>query len=435
MKAKWVAITLGAMLLCSPAPGRAGESRDAGAAAWSENLAARGITSSASATGMWIGNVAGGLKQGGVYNTLGVFSAEADLEKVTGWWKGGSAGSEVYWIRGKSASWYYVGDALTVSNLDGFDSIRLYQAWLQQDLWESRASLRAGSLAADEDFTGTESAALFSNGAFGWCSGVGANIVNGGPIYFSPALGARVAFRPLERWTLQAGFYDGDSFDSPAGDPLVNQHGLHFSLGRRQGSFAIVETSHSWAGGAEGAATPGTLKAGLWRHSADFSDNWADVNGHSFTLSGLEPASHHGNHGWYGSFEQRLWGEGKSADQGVTAWLRLSGAPSDRSAVEWSSDAGFNWAGLLPGRDADVFGVGVATANVSRDIQRQTREDFALSGEEGIVPDFERVIETVYQYHVGDHWSVSPGLQYVQHPGLSREVPNAWVPSLRVTFE
>ncbi|MCC6651266.1 MAG: hypothetical protein IT348_08985 [Candidatus Eisenbacteria bacterium] len=102
MKARMIGVVVGALLALAPAVGRA-EQAGAGPA-WLENLAIRGITTSASATGLGIANVSGGLKQGGVYNTLGVFSAEVDLEKATGVWKGASAGADVYWIRGKSAS-------------------------------------------------------------------------------------------------------------------------------------------------------------------------------------------------------------------------------------------------------------------------------------------------------------------------------------------
>ncbi len=433
MKSRGSHIAWTAFALLLPALGQA--EPVAGGAVWHEQLAARGITSTASANGLWIGNVAGGLEKGGVYNTLGVLSAEADLEKFTGAWKGATAGVDLYWIRGKSASWYFVGDALTVSNLDGYDSIRLYQAWLQQDFAEGRVSLRAGSLAADEEFTGTESGGLFLNGAFGWTAGVGANIVNGGPIYYSPAPGARVAIQPAEGWTVRAALYDGDSFDSPAGDPRVNQHGLHFSMSSSQGRFEIGEVAREWKGEGGAAPMPGTLKLGVWRHTADFADNWADANGQSFTLSGLEPAVHRGNRGWYGSLEHRVWAEKGAEGQGLTAWMRVAGAPANRSAIEWCTDAGFNWAGLLPGRDDDVFGIGVATAYVSRDAQRAQLDAWERDGETGVLPDFERVVEAGYQYRLGEHWAVTPGLQWVQHPGMTSEVANAWVPLLRVSFE
>ncbi|MFN8588872.1 MAG: carbohydrate porin [Burkholderiaceae bacterium] len=401
---------------------------------WTEEWAARGLTSSVSASGLWIGDVAGGLKQGGVYNTLGTATFEADLEKLTGGWHGASAGVDLYWIRGKSASWYFVGDALTVSNLDGFDSIRLYQVWLQQEWAEGRVSLRAGSLAADEEFAGTESGGMFSNGAFGWIAGIGANIVNGGPIYYAPAPGARLAVKPAESWTVQAAIYDGDSFDSPGGDPEVNSHGLHFAMNSAQGSFAIAELSHDWQADPN-APLPGSARFGLWRHSADFEDQWADANGASFALSGEAPAVHRGNRGWYGALEQRVWTERGSESQGLTGWLRVAGAPAERSAVEWSTDAGVRWAGLIPGRDDDAFGVGVATAYVSRAAQRSQLDAWSRDGESGVLPDFERVVEATYQWQLGERWIVAPGVQWVQHPGLSAETPNAWVPSLRVSFE
>lgn len=58
----WGALAVCAIVVAAPAVARAQGSGPA----WTEQLEARGITSSANATGMWIGNVAGGLEKGGV---------------------------------------------------------------------------------------------------------------------------------------------------------------------------------------------------------------------------------------------------------------------------------------------------------------------------------------------------------------------------------
>ena len=186
-----------------------------------------------------------------------------------------------------------MGDALVASNLEAYPSLRLYDAWIEQSFALERASVRFGSMGADEEFAGTDGGAMFTNSAFGWEAGIGANVINGGPIYFVPALGARLEFTPSERWTWRAGAYDGDSFDSPGGDPAVNAHGLRHSQSRAQGAFLIGEGARQW--GAESGGLPGGARLGAWRHTADFPDQHLDDRGGSFVVSGLDPVVHHGS--------------------------------------------------------------------------------------------------------------------------------------------
>jgi porin len=399
--------------------------------AWAASLAARGVHVGGSMTGLWIGDVAGGAQRGGVVNTLGFLGADADLEQLTGGWHGGRAFVNGAWIRGGSVSTAFVGDALVVSNLDGFDSIRLYQAWLEQGIADGRVSLRAGVLSADEEFCGTDGGALFTNSGFGWEAGIGGNVVNGGPIYFAPGVGLRLEARPARGWAVRTGAYDGDSFDSPDGSPDPNRHGVHFQLTRAQGAFLIGELARTWGEGAD--RRPGALKLGAWRHTADFADKLRDAQGGSFELSGLEPAVHHGNHGGFGVLEQTLWSGPSDATRCVCGWLRLAGAPADRSAFSWVSEGGVHWTGLVPGRKADVLAVGVVTAYVSPDAQQGVRDANLRDGGNRVVPDFERALEAGYQVRVGEHWQVTPGVQWVQHPGTTRETRNAVVAALRVT--
>lgn len=394
-----------------------------------EPAEAPALTSSASLTGLWIGNVAGGLGRGGMYNTLGVFSLDADVPRLVPGWRGAHAYASVDWIRGRSATWEYVGDVLTVSNLDGFDSIRLYEAWLEQRV-AGRAALRAGVLAADGEFATTESGGWFGNGGFGWTAGIGANVVNGGPIYFAPALGVRAELAAAPGWWVRAGVWDGDSFDSPDGDPLVNEHGVHFDLSPGQGRFWIAELEHRWDAGDDSEDPPGVWKLGAWGHTADFADARFDAAGVPFATSGREPAVHHGIRGAYGLLEQRLWCESGDRAQGLTAWGRIAVAPEDRSAFSRVSDAGLAWTGPWPGRDQDVLGFGMIDANVSPAVVLAAID---ADGPGGPLPDYERVFELAYRVRIGERWSVTPDVQWVRHPGASGAIPDAVVPSLRVT--
>jgi carbohydrate-selective porin OprB len=80
-----------------------------------------------------------------------------------------------------------------------------------------------------------------------------------------------------------------------------------------------------------------------------------------------------------------------------------------------------------------VLAVGVVTAYVSPDAQQGVRDANLRDGGNRVVPDFVRALEAGYQVRVGEHWQVTPGVQWVQHPGTTRETRNAVVAALRVT--
>jgi len=393
---------------------------------------ARAVSVSAEMTGLWIGDVAGGMRSGGVFDALGIFSADADLATLVG--AGGMrAHGSLAWIRGSSASAKYVGDALVVSNLEGAPGLRLYEAWLERSFVRDRLSIRAGVVGADDEFCAAESAAPFTNSAFGWSAGISANVVNGGPVYFAPALGARVTVQPVNGWTLLAGGWDGDSFDSPEGDPLVNEHGLHFRLSPSQGTFWIAELQHAWNGGEDAAARPGGFKLGGWWHTAEFTDLRFDDAGLPAAVSGGAPASHRGNQGGYGLVDQRLWPA--AGGRGVSAWLRATIAPADRSELSRVIDGGLAWTGPWGRRPDDVLGIALVDAAVSPSAVHAALDVLAAGGDPGALPDGERVAEFAYQCRASQRFAVTLGLQWVRHPGASAAVPNALVPEMRFTFE
>lgn len=395
-------------------------------------LAAHGVTFGGSMTGLWIGDVAGGMKTGGVYNTLGFASVDADLEKLAKGWHGARAFANVAWIRGGSVSWSYVGDALAVSNLDGFDSIRLYDAWLQQSFGDV-LSIRAGSLSADEEFGGTECGAMLTNSAFGWNAGISANVPNGGPIFYAPGLGVRLAATPRAGWTARVGAYDGDTFDSADGRASVNAHGVHFALDRAQGAFVVGELVHAW--GPESGGAPGAITLGGWRHTASVADARLDVDDVPFAASGLEPAIHPGIEGAYGVLEQRLWNATPYGARHVAAWTRLAFAPANRSALSFVGEAGVRWNGPFASRADDALALGVVHAAVSSEVRAQVRDANALDHSDRVVPDYERVVELAYAIAVRPHWTLTPDVQWVQHPGTTRQIRDALVTGLRLSFE
>src|SRR5882724_8678375 len=144
-------------------------------------------------------------------------------------------------LEGRGPTERFLGDFLAASNTAGFNSTRVYSWWLEAGLRDW--SLRGGALLADEEFAGTKAGGNFFNSAFGWPSFVSANTVNTGPAFFAAAPGLRLerSFGETAAWRI--GVYDGDTFDSPTGDPAVNRHGVHYRLGGSEGWYVMSEAT------------------------------------------------------------------------------------------------------------------------------------------------------------------------------------------------
>lgn len=398
-------------------------------------LVARGIHWQAGYVGEGMANVAGGLKRGVVGEGLGKMALELDSEKLTGFWPGATFRASSLWLHGASPSRKWIGDVLSASNIDGYDSLRLYELWLEQNFLDGAVSVRGGSLLADEEFSGTEYGGLFLNSAFGWPAFISGNVLNTGPAFYVSALGLRLRIEPCEQLYFQSAIYDGDSFDSPAGDPRVNADGLHWKLSGEQGAFYLNEIGWRRNQEKDAPGLPGTLKLGAWFHTGDFNDNLRDRTGRPFVVSRADPRVHDFTFGAYLAAEQMLWRpDEKSPDQGVGVFCRVGGSPADRSAFSVVLDAGLHGQGLIPGREKDRLGVGCVFAEISGDIARQQRLDARANGTPyAAYSDYECLLEATYDLEVKPWWRIQPDFQWITHPGGSAALSDAFVIGLRTT--
>jgi porin len=323
---------------------------------------------------------------------------------------------------GRGPTGRYLGDFLAASNIEAFDSTRLYSWWFEVE--QAGWSLRAGALLADEEFGGTDGGGHLVNSAFGWPAFISANTVNTGPAFFVAAPGVRLARTITPALTWRGGIYDGDTFDSPEGDPTVNRHGLRYRLGGAQGGFLMTELVYAPEAG------PTRLKLGAWHHTATFADQHVDAAGRPFLLSGAEARAHSGNTGIYASVEHVVVGSpGKPGH--VDTFLRLGAAPSDRNTLTWALDTGLSWHGPFPGRPADVAAIGLAHAAFSSRAAATAR----LLDPTAPALDHEQAMEISYTVSLNDRISLKPDFQYIRHPGGSRAQRDALLVMLRVNAE
>ena len=110
----------------------------------------------------------------------------------------------------------------------------------------------------------------------------------------------------------------------------------------------IGEAGVTWAIGDKNEL-PGRLGLGGWGHTGRFA-----------TFSGR---TDDGISGFYLVCDQTLWRENPEDDedgQGIGLFFQYGSIDLDVSDVEQHVGFGFVWTGLLPGRDDDVAGVGLA---------------------------------------------------------------------------
>lgn len=395
-------------------------------------LASPAFTPGGSFTALGMRDVAGGLARGGSVQSCAFAQVESDLAAATrGAWPGARAFASAAWIAGGAFSSRFSGDVLGASNVEAAPVLRLYEAWLEQDVPAAHATVRGGVLAADEEFAGCDAASVLTNGAFGWVTGIAANVPGGSAAYPMPVPGLRVTCAP-PAFTLRAAVFDGDALPD-AGDAANRAHGLGVRFDHESGALLVAEAEKRL--GAQDA--PGAcVKAGAWRHTAAVEDARFDADGAPAAASGRAFAVHGGTGGFYALAEGRVWRPRQDAgERGLRAWVRGEVAPGDRGLFSQVGEAGCAWTGPFAGRPDDVFGAGIVVARAGDGMRGAALDARAAGAPGGPVPDHESVLEIAWRARLASHVAVTPGAQWIRHPGASAAVPDARVVFLRVSVE
>lgn len=186
------------------------------------------------------GNAAGGGRRGVVTNYLFEFGAELDLQQAIGW---SGASVHVSWVAplGPNLSEEYTHNLFTVSNIAAYNSLYLYEAWLQQNFMDGQISTRLGQLAADSEFIGSDYNDFFLNGTFGWPAFMAENIPNAGPAFPKGVPAVRLAIVPASWLTLRTAVYQGGPFADE-----VNRYGVRWKLNSDAGVLWLNEVELRW---------------------------------------------------------------------------------------------------------------------------------------------------------------------------------------------
>jgi porin len=386
------------------------------------------------------GDLAGGRKQGAVYDGLTIADAKFNLDKMLGW-SGGWVYISAFNIHGRGPSGNLAGNMQLVSNIEATRDTKLYDFWFAQHLWDDKLDIRFGQEGANDEMMVSQYAGLFLNSSFGFPGLPAADLPSGGPNYPVATPFARVKVQASDAVTLVGAVFNGDPAPPGTGDPqLRDAGGTAFRLNDH--TLGLGEVWYQVGQGQGGY--PGTYKLGAWYSSSPFADQRYDNQGVPLAspLSNGHPLMHSGGYAIYGIADQLVWHpDGACEGCGLGLFGQIMGAPGGFNLSNLFVEGGINWKGVFKGRDDDTLGLGVSYVGISQAARGYSSDVIAFTGAGTRYASNETVIEATYAYKATVWLALQPDLQYVINPnagiptaGSPAPLKNAVVAGIRATI-
>ena len=370
------------------------------------------------------GNLAGGLGPGKwTGNTLTIADLSIDMEKFAGW-KGGLFGTEFLYYNGFGPG-YSISNMVQGKNnpnalagtVMGFNSLiagppfsrpELYELWFRQEFFDKKLIVRIGKSVPTYDFNNVVKAIPLRDqqGSIPAISSaiftplyVNPTMLGVMPGYYNSATGITASLIPTDNTYFNYGFYDGNlargeqtGFDGPRFDGYY----LH-----------LVEAGTNWKVGRD--KKPGKFGAGAWFQTGKFI---------GFDKQPLEGAN-----GIYLFGSQRLFYENPEvSNNGLSIWMQFGATNSDIVQTHRYFGLGLTYFGLLPGRDDDSCGFGLAYGEMTGDAAAGSIFFTGDNLRTTRLGPAETILTWYYQMKIRDGIYIQPNLSYIpdpaQHPGI-----------------
>jgi porin len=329
------------------------------------------------------------------------FEIELDLEKLVGLTGGRAyALAEGGWSAGLDRS--AIGSLSGVNDdAMGDEPVMLTELWYEQAVFDNKLLVRLGKVDLTGGFDHRNTAGCFDGNRYAndetaqFLSGA---LVNNPAIPFPDnGLGVIVQVNPVEWLYLSAGAADARA-DS-------RETGFNTAFHQQDDFFGIWEFGLSPQVSLPWGTLQGIYRAGFWY----------DPQPKERFKTG---STKRDDMGFYLSFDQDLYRENDTDQQGLGAFFRYGWADGDVNDLKCFWSAGMQYQGLLPTRDNDVLGVGVGVGKV------------------GDNPDYtagrEWIMETYYNAQITPWLNVTPNIQFIKNPGADADIPDATVMGCRV---
>ena len=333
-------------------------------------------------TGDFVSVLEGGIEQKSGYlgNLDLVFGF--DFNKILPW-QGLTAQLYILGNHGDESS-KFVGDTLISSNIESpEDYLKVYQAWLQQDIADF-ASILFGMHDLNSEFYVTGSSAAFLNSNFGIGIELAQTGENGPSIFPQTSPAVRLALYPFKSLDIRLAAYN-----ARAGNPAsIKQSYARYDP--EDGLLTIAELSYLFA-------EQSKISFGSWSYSKK-SDR-------------IDGSGRDNNRGNYALIDGKI-------NPATQFFFRYGTAAKDVNAVASSLAVGVYLSRLFTIRPDDALGLAFTKAEPSTALG---------SGFEA-----EEVIELSYEIALYEHLSLQPDLQLIRTPSFTGQNSDATVLTLRI---
>ncbi|GBR50563.1 carbohydrate-selective porin B [Neokomagataea thailandica NBRC 106555] len=302
--------------------------------------------------------------------------------------------------------------------------VHLVYFYGEETMWHGRLDVAAGRMPLLSDFSANPLYCNFMNNAF--CGNPKASSDNTTHSSYPDAVwSARVRVRPTQATYIQTGVYF-----SQAGIYGVQQYRTGFKLNGADINGEAIPVEAGWEPSFKHGTLPGHYKVGYVWDTAEHNDNYYDMNGNSFVLSGLSPRKIHGSWSAWALADQMVYHHpGGTPNAGVTV---LGGAyfnnEQTQTRAQWYG-IGVLDRGFWKSRPLDAMGVNFAYVRASGRLSKtqalQLQYGEPLQNGAYGVQRFGMVLEAMYQIHVYRGITFAPDFQYFWNPGLQPNLRDA----------
>ncbi len=339
-------------------------------------------------------NARGGARTFNAHRISGSYDLELTFDfEAMGLWKGGMfyVVAEGSWDDGVS-DLGYVGDLFGVNGDAGGDrAIDQTEIWYEHSFFDGAFRVRLGRIDLGVDFE-TNAYANDEVGQF-----LNNGLVNAANVPL-PDIGHGIQFvaTPCNWFYFGAGVADAEAD--------ARETGFRTAYHGADNFFSIYEFGITPEFETKLGSLPGAYRFGWWYDPQPKERFFNDLDGRRLTV----PLKRD-DVGFYVNFDQVIFRENPEAEgdeQGLGLFFRYGYAHSDVSEIEHFWSVGGQYAGLIPTRDDDILGFGVAQGVLSEQLRHT-----------GANPHRETALELYYSAQILPWLSVSPDFQWILRPG------------------
>jgi len=345
----------------------------------------------------YFSNLSGGIKNEDSYMLNASLGLGIDLELLAGL-KGSSVYLSGLGIKGVPFL-ENTGAIQGISNISGLNQWKLYEAWIEQNLFDNNFSILFGLYDLNTEFDVRESSGIFINPSFGIGFDFAQSGLNGPSVFPHTSLALRMKARLSDSFEIIGAVFDG------VPGSVDNEHSFQVRLNEEEGALIATELIYC----SQNDQTK--LSIGGWYYTSNFE-----------TI--LDESRENGNFEIYFNAEKLIYAEESNSLQGLYCFGRIGLAHSNFNPSDYSLLGGINCKGLIHGRDKDILGLAFTSIHLSNKFKEL----------QNLNSNFETIFELTYSIQLNEWLSLQPDFQYILKPVLAPESDDAFVAGVRTVI-